>query len=73
MRYVFWISLAFVAYAYFGYPLVLWVLSIVRPRRIAKASVEPEVSVLIAVHNEAGTLRAKIQNLGQVDYPPDKM
>jgi poly-beta-1,6-N-acetyl-D-glucosamine synthase len=73
MRYVFWISLGAVAYSYLGYPLVLWVLSKLFPKPIAKAPLEPRISVVIAAHNEAETLPSKIKNLQHVDYPQDKM
>lgn len=73
MKYAFWISFAVIAYSYFGYPLVLWLLSKVRPRPIAKSEVEPTLSVVIAVHNDAQRLIAKVANLQQVDYPRDKV
>ena len=73
MRYAFWISLAVVAYSYFGYPLVLWMLSKLSSRPISKAEVEPTVSVVIAVHNAAERLMAKVANLQALDYPKDKM
>ena len=73
MRYVFWISLGAVAYSYLGYPLVLWVLSKLLPKPIAKAPLEPRISVVIAAHNEVETLPSKIQNLQLVDYPQDKI
>ena len=73
MTYVFWISLAIVAYSYVGYPLVLWLLAKLRPKSIAKAPLEPSISVVIAAHNEADKLAAKIENLRQVEYPQEKI
>jgi cellulose synthase/poly-beta-1,6-N-acetylglucosamine synthase-like glycosyltransferase len=73
MKYVFWISLAVVAYSYLGYPLVLWIQAKLRPRPIAKAPLEPTISVVIAAHNEGDKLAAKIENLRQVEYPSEKV
>jgi len=73
MRYAFWISLGVIAYSYFGYPLVLWLLSKLNPRPISKGQVEPTVSIVIAVHNDAERLKAKITNLEQVEYPKEKV
>jgi biofilm PGA synthesis N-glycosyltransferase PgaC len=73
MRYVFWISLAIVAYSYVGYPFVLWILAKLRPKPIAKAHFEPYISVVIAAHNETKNLPGKLQNLRQAEYPLEKM
>lgn len=72
---VFWSAFGFVAYTYAGYPLVLWALS-----RCVRAPADPpapagwpEVTVVIAVHNEARRVRAKIANLRALDYPSGRM
>ena len=51
---LFWIGVAWLVYVYVGYPLVLWLLAVVR--RVepdARADYLPSVSVLIAAWNEA--------------------
>jgi cellulose synthase/poly-beta-1,6-N-acetylglucosamine synthase-like glycosyltransferase len=73
MKYVFWISLAVVAYSYLGYPLVLWILAKLRPNPIAKSPLEPTISVVIAAHNEGDKLAAKIANLREIEYPQQKI
>jgi len=73
---IFWISGGFVAYVYAGYPLLITGLSRLRripPRSTQADSQLPQVTVLMAVHNEAQRLPAKIANLHALDYPPDKL
>ncbi len=73
---IFWISGGFVAYVYAGYPLLITGLSCLRripPRSTLADSQLPQVTVLMAAHNEAQRLPAKIANLHALDYPPDKL
>lgn len=71
---VFWASGALVAYSYFGYPVVLLLLSYVRsvtPKRDIAHT--PTVSLLIMAYNEEGCIREKIENAFDTDYPKDKL
>jgi poly-beta-1,6-N-acetyl-D-glucosamine synthase len=72
-RLVIWISLAFLIYVYFGYPLVLSVWRRFAARPVRKGFWEPTVSILIAAHNERDTIERKILNCLQLDYPPEKL
>jgi len=70
---VFWCSVGFVFYAYLGYPLLLWIVSLFRNKTVRKASIIPVTSFIIAVHNEEDRIREKIENtLGQT-YPKQKI
>jgi biofilm PGA synthesis N-glycosyltransferase PgaC len=70
---LFWASAIFVFYVYGGYPLLLACAQRVAGRRVAKAYWEPSVSVIIAVHNERGTIERKLRNCLQLDYPKDRL
>ncbi|MGC8783090.1 MAG: glycosyltransferase family 2 protein [Armatimonadota bacterium] len=70
--------LAFVAYTYVGYPLLLRLLAQGRRRQYTARKVGlpknlPSVTVLIAAHNEEANIRKRIENLLAGDYPMDKM
>lgn len=67
MALLFWFSLLTVVYAYVGYPVVLRVFC--RKKPIVRAFDTPRVSVIIAAHNEEGTLPRKLNALHSVDYP----
>lgn len=69
MKWTFFISLVLIAYTYLGYPLLLLIRSKFRSRPVRRASIEPPVSVVIAMHNEARAVQQKLQNLLELDYP----
>lgn len=63
MALLFWLSVAGVFYAYAGYPLLMAVLSRWAARPVRKAPYAASVSVLIAAHNEAARLPAKVRSV----------
>ena len=71
----FWISVLLIGYTYFLYPALLDLY--VRWRR--RSTVQPEqgptpsVAVVIAVFNEEKSLKAKIENVLDIEYPADKI
>jgi cellulose synthase/poly-beta-1,6-N-acetylglucosamine synthase-like glycosyltransferase len=66
---IFWLSAAALFYTYAGYPLLLAVVSAVRPRQVRRGDFEPTVSVIIAAYNEELALAAKLENTLALDYP----
>ncbi|MBN1867110.1 glycosyltransferase family 2 protein [Candidatus Sumerlaeota bacterium] len=71
---VFWGSLAVLAFTYFGYPVVLFLVGLFRrPPTSHPATHEPTVSVLIPARNESRHIEAKIRNTCEIDYPAEKM
>ena len=72
-RTVFWVSAGFVVYTYVGYPVLLWILQKLMPRRGGRAASEPSVSLLIAAYNEADVIADKIRNSLELDYPADRL
>ena len=71
---LFWLSVLAAFYTYVGYPLVVLIASLVRPRKVNRVdSVEPVVTVIITAYNEERDLAAKIENTLALDYPKDKM
>src|SRR5215510_11443348 len=68
---VFWLSAAALAYTYAGYPLLLLIVSKLRPREIRCAPFEPSVSIIITAYNEERDLTAKLENTLALDYPKD--
>ena len=84
---VFWISVGMVAYAYFVYPAVLFVMYataqilsdvrylLTRQNRRAGSSRGdlPGVTFLVPAYNEEAHLPEKIENLRQTGYPREKL
>jgi cellulose synthase/poly-beta-1,6-N-acetylglucosamine synthase-like glycosyltransferase len=77
LEWTFWLAAVGIVYAYVGYPLVLVALQklgIAAARRSAAGSVEnPSMTMIIPVHNEAGTIEAKLENTRQLEYPLGKL
>ncbi|VAW29435.1 hypothetical protein MNBD_BACTEROID06-722, partial [hydrothermal vent metagenome] len=71
---VFWLSLAILLYTYFGYPLVLWVFSKFMSVNVNKdESFTPLVTLMILAHNEEISIKARLDNALEMDYPKDKL
>jgi cellulose synthase/poly-beta-1,6-N-acetylglucosamine synthase-like glycosyltransferase len=66
---IFWLSVAAIGYAYIGYPLLLVVLSRLRPKPVKSGHWTPTVTVIIAAYNEERDLAAKLENTLALDYP----
>jgi glycosyltransferase involved in cell wall biosynthesis len=64
-----WWATALILYTYFGYPLLIWFLSRLRSKPWTPADQSPSVSIVMAVHNGAPLLPAKIEHLRSLDYP----
>jgi cellulose synthase/poly-beta-1,6-N-acetylglucosamine synthase-like glycosyltransferase len=73
VKILFWLSTCLIAYAYFGYPFVLWALTKLRSRNIVKAEIFPRVSIIIAARNEADKIRQKIEHTLALDYPAERL
>jgi poly-beta-1,6-N-acetyl-D-glucosamine synthase len=73
MVWVFWLSVAAVAYVYGGYPLLLRAWAALRPRRCGWRS-RPTcgVSIVVAARNEAALLPDRIDNLLSLDVPGNR-
>jgi len=73
-RWLFGLSVALVAYAYAGYPLLLWLLTVLRRRRAAPSGDGdwPLVSFSLPAYNEEASIAATLERLLDVDYPADR-
>jgi glycosyltransferase involved in cell wall biosynthesis len=72
MIWVFWWAAIFLMYTFVGYPLLLWLVSLWRSRPYQRGTIQPKVSLIIAVHNEAAVIRRKILNCLELTYQKDK-
>ncbi|HKG22529.1 MAG TPA: glycosyltransferase family 2 protein, partial [Blastocatellia bacterium] len=70
---VFWISIIVIIYTYIGYPAIVWLLAGLKNRRVSRAEITPRVSVVLACHNEAKKIEARIENLLALDYPEEAL
>jgi cellulose synthase/poly-beta-1,6-N-acetylglucosamine synthase-like glycosyltransferase len=70
---LFWVSLMLLVYVYVGYPVVAAMRARLCPKPRRRAPIEPTVSILVMVHNEAERIGPRIENLLAVDYPRHKL
>ncbi|MGD0167334.1 MAG: glycosyltransferase family 2 protein [Gaiellaceae bacterium] len=70
---IFWTALGLIVWTHLGYPLTAGLLARLRPRPVAKASIEPSVVVIVPAHNEETVIARRIENLLALDYPADKV
>jgi cellulose synthase/poly-beta-1,6-N-acetylglucosamine synthase-like glycosyltransferase len=73
LRSVFWLSAGALAWTHVGYPLAAAALARRRPRRVRRADVTPPVTVVVAAHDEERVIGRRVQNLLELDYPPDRL
>ena len=73
MSILFFFSMAIVAFAYVGYPLVMALLAKLRPLPLISLAQTPRIDVLLVVHNGAGQLAEKLRNLLALDYPVSQL
>ena len=69
----FWACVGMLTYVYVGYPLIVYVASLLFAKPVARDGIEPPVTVLITAFNEEAAIRQKLENTLQIDYPPDKL
>jgi cellulose synthase/poly-beta-1,6-N-acetylglucosamine synthase-like glycosyltransferase len=70
---VFWMSAIALFYTYAGYPLLLILISTLRPRTVRRAENTPSVTIIIAAYNEERALAAKLEDTLALDYPHESL
>jgi len=74
IKVTFWFAVFLLFYVYFGYPLLLSAIALLRKKTTkAQDSFEPTVSLIIAAYNEEAVIGEKIENSLKLDYPRDKL
>lgn len=70
---VFWGSIGFILYTYIGFPLLVALRGLLRPRPVQAAAHTPMVSLIIAAYNEADVIIRKLENAHALDYPHEQL
>ena len=77
---IFWLCLFIVFYTYIGYGLVLCLLVALKrllkgkPKATVATDKElPQMTLMICAYNEEDIIRAKMENIRQLDYPREKL
>src|SRR5437763_1095271 len=71
---LFWGSLAALAWTHVLYPAAVALAARVRTRRIARDDAFlPTVAVIVTAYNEEDAIERRIENLRELDYPPEQL
>lgn len=70
---LFWLSLALLLYVWFGFMLILLLVSLLSRKRLKQTDYEPTVSIIVCAYNEAKSILHKIENCLALDYPHEKL
>lgn len=62
-----------ILYVYFGYPVLLYILSLIRKKRVRKEHFYPAVSIIISAYNEEKAIGDKINSLLALEYPKTQL
>ncbi len=73
MTLLFWGCAGYLLYVYAGFPLLTLLRGRTHPSPYRREAIEPKVSLVIAAHNEADVIAAKVENALTLDYPPDRL
>lgn len=71
MSIAFWIGVSLMVYIYLGYPLLARLLAALAERPVRRAPQQPSVTVVVTAYNEEKGIKAKLDNLLELEYPPD--
>ncbi len=71
---LFWGNLCILFYIYFGYTLLLYFISRIKPvAHSIKEDFYPPVTILFAGRNELGSLPGKLESIRALDYPSEQI
>jgi glycosyltransferase involved in cell wall biosynthesis len=70
---IFWAAIGLVVYTYALYPLLVVALARWLGRTPASAPVTPSLTVVVAAHNEAPRIAARMRDILDQDYPPERL
>ena len=68
---VFWVCLYSVFHAYFGYPLSLFILGMLRCKEVRRQAYLVPVTLIITAFNEEKRIREKLANSLALEYPKE--
>ncbi len=72
-RIVFWLAGGALVWTHAGYPLAAAALARLRPRPVRREPISPNVTVIVAAHDEEAVIEARLRNLLALDYPEDRL
>jgi glycosyltransferase involved in cell wall biosynthesis len=72
-RVLFWSAIATLLSTYLLFPLLVLLRALLRSRPHLADDITPPLTMIIAAHNEATSIRAKLENILSLQYPADRL
>lgn len=69
--FVFWACIGLLCYVYLVYPLAMRMLARCVGARVCHGNILPTVTIIVTAYNEERCIRAKLDNLVGLNYPPE--
>ncbi len=75
MTIIFWLSLILILHTFIFYPISLYLMNkfIKKSKLNTSADYQPEVTFIIAAHNEEKVIKKKLENTISLNYDPEKL
>ncbi|MFC2061044.1 glycosyltransferase family 2 protein [Elusimicrobiota bacterium] len=70
---ILYFMIASVIGVYAGYPVLLALIGTIKRNKFVKADIIPDVTVIIAAYNEENSIKEKLKNTLDLDYPENKL
>lgn len=71
MAFLLFLLIFLIFFAYLGYPLSLYLISMLRRREVRRAPITPRVTFIITAFNEEKRIRQKLENTLALTYPAE--
>lgn len=73
IRFVFWVCCSILVYVYILYPVLIRALAACFGRPVVRDDRQPTVTVVVTAYNEETSIRAKLDNLAELNYPSERL
>lgn len=73
LDFIFFVSVAGVGHAYFGYPFSLYLILFFRSKGVRREAFQPHVTLIITAFNEGKRIREKLENAESLTYPKARL
>ena len=70
---LFWLAATLIIFAYLLFPAIIVLRGRMLRRPFKAADITPPVSLIVAAHNEAANIGAKLDNILSLDYPSEQL
>jgi len=73
IRFAFWVCCGILVYVYVLYPVLIRALAAGFGKALVRDDRQPTVTVVVTAYNEETSIRAKLDNLAELNYPSERL